>query len=206
VVGADLGAPIPVQVKGIPGAATVRLKITAGGVALAQPTDATLDRAGRGVIDARGSRYLAAGRLDATLQILDGGGTRLQSRTFTLDPARFGLTTVPGGVALAALLAVLAYAESLARPLRQGTNRRTGATVGLTVLGAAFGVVLGLLAWVLGLGVLRAPVLVIAGLLGACAGLVTARTAAAIGARARVRRQLKTREVLDYLSESLRRS
>ena len=69
-------------------------------------------------VDAAGSRYLAAGTVDATATFRRAGET-LTEIAFPLRSDRSPWLTVPGIGAIAALLFVLAYAESQLAPLRR---------------------------------------------------------------------------------------
>ena len=85
------------------------------------------------------------------------------------------------------LLFVIAYAESLLRSLRRGKRTTTG-VVGLTLVGALFGVDLVGIAWVLAKQVPTVTTLVACAVVGAGAGLAVALGGVRIGRRRRFRR------------------
>lgn len=172
----------------------VRLALSMGGIGLGSAAgDAVTQPDGsfRATIDLAGSRYLAGGRTTADLSLFQGGDT-IGSRSFAVRSRRSGLLSLPGAVAIVAVLFLIAYTESVLRLLRRGRRRRTGVAT-LVVLGGPLGCALALLA---ALGAAREPgaaTMVLAGLAGGGAGLTAGRAGVAVGrfrrlARAKVAR------------------
>jgi hypothetical protein len=105
---------------------------------------------------------------------------------FVATSGQSSFLTIPGVLVVALLLFLLAYVESVLRPLRRGRRRVTG-IVGMALLGAALGLTVVPFAWLLGGGeptVSTAVVtMVIAGVAAISAGLAAVR----VGTRARIR-------------------
>ncbi|HUO48972.1 MAG TPA: serine/threonine-protein kinase [Acidimicrobiales bacterium] len=189
----DLSKPIAVVVTSrAPAADQVQLSSTVLGQQVSSVTGALTPIAGaKGATVSLGGRYLVAGSFTGKLVLLHGG----QDAGTTAFPAhtpQLGLLSVPGAVTVLLLLFVIAYAESLLRTLRRGKGSMTG-VVGLTLIGALFGVAVVGVAWVLAKVVPTVPSLVVCAVLGAGAGLATGLGGVRIGKRRRFRR-LQRRE------------
>ncbi|MCU1590606.1 MAG: putative protein kinase [Frankiales bacterium] len=150
-------------------------------------------------VDMRADRYLAAGRLDAEL-VLYKAGQEVATQPFAARADRPFYTTVPGVLACAALLFLLAYAEALIRPLRRRGRRRITSWIGMTFVGAALGLVAVAFAWLLDLAPVRVPGLVGCAASGAAMGLAVAVTMTQAGRRARIRRVARKQQVAKNLA------
>jgi serine/threonine-protein kinase len=104
-----------------------------------------------------------------------------------LRTANRSLLTVPGGVALALLLVVFAYAESILKSMRRGRKRVSGPP-GLAIVGALAGVLAVAAAWVAGDVEVTRSSLVVCALLGAASALAAAWGARRLSRRRPVRR------------------
>jgi serine/threonine-protein kinase len=177
----DLGQPFTLQSGAPRGQATVSLSVA--GVPLVG-TSTTVSAPGRFRVDARGSRYLAAGTVLARI-------TRAGSPTTVKVPLRVKrapFTSVPGIAALVALLVVLAYAESQLAPLRRRGRRRSASLVGLAVAGGALGALGAVFTWLLGTELLTGAGLARPAVVGAAAGVLLGVTTYKAGRRSRLRR------------------
>jgi hypothetical protein len=115
--------------------------------------------------DGSSLRFLAAGDLTGSMTV---NGENLR---FGVAPPGFGLLTVPGVLSIAAVLFVLAYAESLLRPVRRGRRVSFVRTLlGVTALGALGGVGMVNLVWALGGAEPTVATLIACALLSAAAG------------------------------------
>ena len=94
-----------------------------------------------------------------------------------------------------ALLFLLAYGESMVRPLRRRGRRRISSYVGLVVVGAVLGAVAVAASWVLGMRSPTAATVALCAGVGALAGLALATTATQAGRRARVLRVARKDQV-----------
>jgi len=139
-----------------------------------------------------GGRYLIGGSFTGTVTLLQGGRS-VGYWTFPAKTTQFGLISLPGAVTVLLLLFSIAYAESLLRSLRRG-KRKVGGTVGLTLVGAVFGIALVGVAWVLARTEPTAASLVVCAILGAGAGLLTALGGVRIGRRRRFRRSERRKD------------
>jgi hypothetical protein len=166
----------------------VRLAPGAGGVRTA-------------AVDMRADRYLAAGRLDGELQLF-AGGRKVATQEFAARADRPFWSTVPGVLAIAALLFLLAYAEALLRPLRRRGRRRLTSWFGMTLVGAALGAVAVAFAWLFNVAVPTVPSLVVCGVTGAAMGLSMAVTMTQAGRRARIRRVARKQLVAKTLASA----
>ncbi len=192
----DLAKPIEIRLNQVPatagGSPKVQIGFLAGKFPLpssdAVPLDIVAGSAGAtgmAMVDASAARYVVAGKVRGELRIISDQ-TTVQSRQFEARSTQPGLLTVPGVLAVAFLLFLVAYAESLLRPMRRGRRRITG-IAGLMLVGAGLGVAAVLFAW---LGGVREPFVATAigcMILGAAGGGAAALTAVAIGRRARIR-------------------
>jgi serine/threonine-protein kinase len=151
------------------------------------------------LVDMRADRYLAAGRLDAEL-VLYAAGVEVAAQPFVARADRPFYATVPGVLACAALLFLLAYAEALLRPLRRRGRRRLTSWIGMTLVGAALGAVAVAFAWLLDVASPTVPGLVVCGVTGAAMGLALAITTTQAGRRARIRRVARKQQVAKTLA------
>ncbi len=140
VVPLDLDAPVLLALpdSGSP-VSRVRLSLSVLGreIAHADAPVGPLDDGSIGAaVDLGGSLRLAVGRLRAEVD-LTGNGTA-QTASFPVRLAVPWFVTVPGGVVIALLLFVVAYAESFLRALRSGSGGRA-ASVGTAVAGGVLG-------------------------------------------------------------------
>lgn len=186
-----------VTVEGRLGAATpdqVRLVLSLGGIrvgAAAAETDVAPNGSFQAAVDLAGSRYVAGGRTTATLTLLRAG-ERVGSGSFAVRSSRPGLLSLPGAVAIAAALFLVAYAESVLRLLRRGRRRRTGVAT-LVLLGGPLGCAVALLAALLVSREPGVPTMMLAGLAGGGAGLAAGRAGMAVGRFRRLARAKSTR-------------
>jgi eukaryotic-like serine/threonine-protein kinase len=132
-------------------------------------------------------RWLVGGRILATVKV-SHGGVSLGQRRVLLDSTHPFIATAEGIIAVLALLAGAAYAESSLRQLRR---RRARATARMVTVVA--GAVAGIGGWLLiSLAVPRAPALATGigcAILTGAAGAVATSAAAVIGKRRRVARR-----------------
>ncbi len=160
----------------------VRMTLSMGGIGLGRAegtTEVIPDGSFVANVDLAGSRYVAGGRTTATLTLLRGGAA-VGSSSFAVRSSRNGLLSLPGAIAIASVLFLVAYAESVLRLVRRGRRRRTGVAT-LVVLGGPLGCALALLA---ALATAREPSLMTmfaTALAGGCAGLTAGRAGAAVG-------------------------
>ncbi|MFP5219551.1 MAG: serine/threonine-protein kinase [Actinomycetes bacterium] len=196
---ADLAEPIELVVASVPPAATeVELAVQVAGIPLVTSGREPLTPSAGGVraeLDASGDQYLAAGPVVGTVRFTDADGDEVAATDVMVEPAAGGMATVPGAVVVVLMLAVLAWAESLARPLRRRGRRRIGSIVGLGVVGAAFAATCVVGAWVLGWADLTIATAVVAAPLGALGGAALAMAALRTGLRARLRRAARKQGV-----------
>jgi serine/threonine-protein kinase len=151
------------------------------------------------VVDMRADRYLAAGRLDGEL-VLYSAGREVATQEFTARADRPFYATVPGVLAIAALLFLLAYAEALLRPLRRRGRRRLTSWFGMTLVGAALGAVAVAFAWLLDVAAPTVVGLVLCAITGAAMGLALAMTMTQAGRRARIQRVARKQLVAKTLA------
>ncbi|HWH28131.1 MAG TPA: hypothetical protein VNU26_04065, partial [Mycobacteriales bacterium] len=197
---ADLAEPLPLTVTPVPpGATEVELAVQVAGLPLVTSgRELLVASAGGGAqasLDASGDEFLAAGPVVGTVRFLDADGGQVAATDVMVEPTSGGVATVPGAVVAVLLLAVLAWAESLARPLRRRGRRRIGSVVGLAVVGAVFAATSVAGAWVLGAADPTLPTLAVAAPLGALGGVALALTALRAGLRARLRRAARKQGV-----------
>jgi hypothetical protein len=151
------------------------------------------------LVDMRADRYLAAGRLGGEL-VFYAAGKEIAAQGFDARADRPFWTTVPGVLACAALLFLLAYAEALLRPLRRRGRRRITSWIGTTLVGAALGALAVAFAWLLNVAAPTVPSLVVCGVTGAAMGLALAMTTTQAGHRSRIRRVARKRQVAQQLA------
>ncbi len=175
----DLAEPIIVDGRAPSGApASVTMKLSMAGVGIGSKTvtpTAQPDGSFTASLDLAGSRYLAGGKVTAKLSLGAAG-----SRSFGLKPNRSGLLTLPGVVAIAATLFLVAYAESVLRLMRRGRRRKTGVAT-MVLLGGPLGCALALLGALLAAQEPGVLTFLLAALLGGSAGLFTGRAGVAVG-------------------------
>ncbi len=139
------------------------------------------------LVDARGSRFLAAGTVDAQATFLRAG-KQLAVVDFALRSSRHPFVSVPGIAAGLALLFVLAYTESQLAPLRRRGRRRWASLIGLAVAGGALGALVAVASWLTGTHALATTDLIRCASVGAVAGVLLGITTYKAGRRARLRR------------------
>src|SRR5206468_2526251 len=147
----DLAHPVAIKLTPASGAREnddIRLHFTAGGFPLGSG-QTPVARAG-GVLTAdvnvSASRYLVAGRATAHVEVRRGG-SEVARRSFGIRSSRSAWMTMPAFATAALLLFIGGYVESLSRTLRR-RRARIGPTMGMVLMGAAFGIVAVGLAWV----------------------------------------------------------
>lgn len=195
----DFAESIPVRVDGgapaARGAEEIRLGFSVAGIPLigssAEPfaPDTEIE------LEANANRFLAAGVVQGELELLDGEGSVIATHELGVEREGSSFPTLPGIATVAATLVLLAYAESVLRPLRRRARRRVTGTVALMIVGAGLGVVAFSYAWLLKATEVTVPGAAVCAGAGAAAGLVAALTAIQIGRRARVMRALNSREL-----------
>ena len=153
------------------------------------------DTGARAELDANANRFLAAGTVQGNLEFLADDGSVVATHEFAVERKGSSFPTLPGILTIVVTLVLLAYAESVLRPLRRRARRRVTGTIALTVVGAGLGVVAHAYAWLLGSSELTVPGLVVCAAGGAVAGLLAALTAIQAGRRGRVMRALQDKEL-----------
>jgi serine/threonine-protein kinase len=203
----DLTKKIDVRVGRLTGAAAaadhVAVRLGVAGAPVFTSSKGQLTPGAGGVrttaVDMRADRYLAAGRLDGEL-VLYSAGREVATQEFTARADRPFYATVPGVLAIAALLFLLAYAEALLRPLRRRGRRRLTSWFGMTLVGAALGAVAVTFAWLLDVAAPTVVGLVLCAITGAAMGLALAMTMTQAGRRARIRRVARKQLVAKTLA------
>jgi serine/threonine-protein kinase len=203
----DLTKKIDVRVGRLTGAAAaadhVAVRLGIAGAPVFTSSKGQLTPGAGGVrttaVDMRADRYLAAGRLDGEL-VLYSAGREVATQEFTARADRPFYATVPGVLAVAALLFLLAYAEALLRPLRRRGRRRLTSWFGMTLVGAALGAVAVAFAWLLDVAAPTVVSLVLCAITGAAMGLALAMTMTQAGRRARIRRVARKQLVTKTLA------
>ncbi|MGH9278655.1 MAG: hypothetical protein ACRD12_11205, partial [Acidimicrobiales bacterium] len=188
----NLAKPVEVAVGVLPpdaaAADAVQLGFSVGGIPLPASGVGFLpegDGVHRTMVEATSARFLASGEVTGEVLLLAGDEVVARSE-FLAHPEGSPFLTVPGVVTVLALLFLIAYAESLLRPLRRG-RRQVSGIGGLVVIGAGLGAALVPLGWMFGAPEPRARTFFICILLGAGAGVATALA----GRQAARRRLLK---------------
>jgi serine/threonine protein kinase len=203
----DLTKKIDVRVGRLTGAAAaadhVAVRLGVAGAPVFTSSKGQLTPGAGGVrttaVDMRADRYLAAGRLDGEL-VLYSAGREVATQEFTARADRPFYATVPGVLAIAALLFLLAYAEALLRPLRRRGRRRLTSWFGMTLVGAALGAVAVTFAWLLDVAAPTVVGLVLCAITGAAMGLALAMTMTQAGRRARIQRVARKQLVAKTLA------
>lgn len=188
----DLSKPIEVRLTQLPAGAepatAVELAMSIAGVPLPASSRESLVVTDQGLtasLDAAGSRYLVAGKVTAELRLLSDEQVLLR-HGFSARSSQTSVLTVPGVLILALVLFLLAYVESLLRPLRRGRRQLTG-VVGMAVIGAGIGLVAVPVVGLLGGPEPATGTAVACMVLGAAASIVAALAAIRVGKRARIK-------------------
>jgi hypothetical protein len=205
----DLTKKVPVALGRLTGTAaaadTVAVRLRIADLPLTTSSRAQLAGGAAGartaLVDMRADRYLAAGRLDGEL-VFYAAGKEIAAQGFDARADRPFWKTVPGVLACAALLFLLAYAEALLRPLRRRGRRRITSWIGMTLVGAGLGALAVAFAWLLDVAAPTVPSLVVCGVAGAAMGLALALTTTQAGRRSRIRRVARKRQVAQQLASS----
>jgi serine/threonine protein kinase len=180
------------------GAVEARLGFSVAGIPLVSSSTETLTAGGAGQraeLDATGNRFLAAGLVEGELELLDADGTVIAAHQLAVERDGTSYLTLPGILVVVLSLVLLAYAESVLRPLRRQARRRITGTIALVVLGAGFGLLVHAHAWLLKATEVTAAGAVTCAVAGAVTGLLAALTAIQAGRRARVLRVLNSKEL-----------
>jgi serine/threonine protein kinase len=190
----DLSKPIPVTVSAsAPAANHVELSANVLGQQVSSATAPLVSTAaGRAATVSLGGRYLVGGSFTGKVTLWNGLAAG-DDATFDAHTTQSGLLSVPAVVTLLLLLFVIGYAESLSRSLRRNKSRRTG-PVGLTLIGAVFGVAAVGIGWVVFRQVPTAVSLILCAILGAVAGLALALGAIGVSKQRRFRRVQRREE------------
>ena len=175
----DLSQPFQLRSRGH----ITKLELSVAGVPLVAPSLGKVQRDGNVTVDARGSRYLAAGTVRATATF-----TSSPSVSFPLRTKRSALASVPGIAAIILLVFALSYVISQAGPLRRRGRRRLASLIGLAIGGAVLGALAVVFAWLFGTDELSQPTVAACAVAGAAAGVAFGVTSYKAGRRARLRR------------------
>jgi len=154
------------------GAERVRIDFSFLGIPLGKTTNRSLDREGSATLRANGVEVLAAGPLDGKVVLLDSNGGQVASYNIEVEPAGWGWLPAAGWLPL--VLALIAFAESLLRPIRRTGRMRPSALLRMGMLGCGLGIAAVLAPWVVGFGDATIASLVVGGVLGAGAGVSVA--------------------------------
>ena len=186
----DLAKPIVVKgtlPAGSPAVDRVELQFRGLGFTLGRAAAATQVVGGSfsATLDASRIRYLVAGQTTASV-VLSAGGKAAVTRDFIVKPAQPIALSAPGGVSIALVLFVVAYAESLLRSLRRG-RRGVPLIVGVVVISALTGVATTAVAWLAGTRPPTPTTLAICAVFCVGSGILAAQAAARVGQRRRLR-------------------
>jgi serine/threonine protein kinase len=188
----DLAKPVEIRLSQLPpaaaGATRAQLGLSVAGVPLPASTIEDLTRTDQGLVatvEASSARYLIAGDATAELRLLSDDQVLLRHQ-FAAASKQPAFLTIPGVLVLALVLFLLAYVESLMRPLRRGRRQVTG-LVGMVVLGGGLGLVLVPFAWLLGGAEPTMTTAVVSMLFGAGAAVAAALAAIRVWQRARIK-------------------
>lgn len=188
----DLSKPVEIRLNQLPaaaaGATRAQLGLSIAGVPLPASTTQDLAATDQGMVamvEANSARYLVAGEATGELRLLSGDEVVLRHQ-FKADSTQSAFLTIPGILVIALTLFVLAYVESVLRPLRRGRRKITG-ILGMVVLGAGLGAVIVPLAWLLGGGEPTVSTAVVAMVLGVLSAVAAALAAIRVGQRARIK-------------------
>jgi serine/threonine-protein kinase len=188
----DLSKPVEIRVRELPAAAAnathAQLGLSVAGIPLPASTTEALTRTDQGLVamvDANNARYLVAGKATGELRLLTDDEVVL-SHGFVATSTQSAFLTIPGVLVVALLLFLLAYVESVLRPLRRGRRRVTG-IVGMALLGAGLGLAIVPFAWLLGGGEPTLSTATLCAAIGGAAAISAALAAVRVGKRARIR-------------------
>jgi serine/threonine-protein kinase len=187
----DLAKPVEVRVRGqLPGSAPgrVQLGFSVAGVPLVSSSSEVLTSTDGDLVAAvraSANRYLVAGEMTGELRLLGEDGV-VARHEFPVRSMQPDFVTVPGVFVVGLLLFLLAYVESLLRPLRRGRHQVAGVG-GMLLVGAAFGVVAVPFVSLLGGQEPKLTTAVACAVLGTGAGAAAAVAAIRAGRRARLR-------------------
>ncbi len=195
----DLGTSVPVSVNPLPaGVTAAELKLFVRKIPIGSSDKLPLTRSGNGgtgTFKLGSVHYLVPGPVTGKVVLLDAAGKEVGNRQVQVTPSSNGFLTVPGVVAVLALLFALAYLESLALPLWRRGKRRVASAIGLALVGALLGVVLTGIGWALHFYEPNVLTAVVCAVIGAVLGILFGLTAAQWGLHARVRRINKKQPV-----------
>jgi serine/threonine-protein kinase len=138
-------------------------------------------------IDASGLKYVVPGQTITKLSF-EGNGATLASTSFKIKAKQSPFLTVPGAIAIAAVLFAVAYAESLLRSLRRRKKQISG-PIGLALVGALVGVIVVAWAWLLTSVQPGTPALVVCVITGAASGVAAGLAGVRLGRLRRARRR-----------------
>jgi serine/threonine-protein kinase len=193
-VAVNLGHDVPVAIIDSDLAARtdhVTLRLSTVGIPLGQATAPVAD--GQATLDAGTMRLLAAGKVNAELELVGRGGTIVRHE-FAFRATNPWYLTAMGIGSLLVLLIAFANLESSLKPLLRGRTRRLS-RVTAPIWGAVVGLGLVALSAALGVAEMWVPTLIVDAGLGALAGFFSCSAAAGIGRRRRLRQAMKRAEV-----------
>lgn len=191
VVTLDLSQPVTVA-GALPAASAadkVTLSFLTGGLLIGRAQQSVTPGAGgsfTAAIDLSSWKYVIAGKATAEVS-LEGSGKKLATTQFKAKSKQASVVSVPGAIAIAALLFAIAYAESILRALRRRRKKVTG-PIGLVLIGALTGVIAVVWAWLLASVEPTIPTMVVCGVLGGVAGLFAGLAGIQMGRWRRQRR------------------
>jgi actin-like ATPase involved in cell morphogenesis len=96
-----------------------------------------------------GAQYVVAGPVAADVTLAGAGSAATATRSLLVVPTGSRLLTLPGAGAIVLLMFVLAYSESLLKPVRRNRRASAGTLFAMALLGAGGGLALAVLGWVL---------------------------------------------------------
>ncbi|MDQ6616090.1 MAG: protein kinase [Actinomycetota bacterium] len=185
----DFSKPIPVQLTALPANVTgVQLGFSVAGISLPPSTTEPLSHNGNvfeAAVNASTDRYLAGGTVTGDLRLI-GGTTTMSHQQFLARSKQSAFLTVPGVLVIGLFLFLVAYMESLLRPLRRG-RRGVSGVIGMAFLGAGLGATIVGLMWLLGSPEPTVTTVVLCALCGSGAAIATSLAAIRIAQRARIR-------------------
>ena len=195
----DLSKPIEIRLGQLPpearAAQEVQLGLSFAGIPLPASTAERLEPGDSGLhaaVSASGGRYLVAGEVTAELRLLADDEVVLRHE-FPVRSEQPDFLTVPGVLVVALILFLLAYAESLLRPLRRGRRRVVG-VVGMVLLGTGLGVMAVLLGSLLGGSEPRRATAAVCMFLGGAAAAAASAAAIRVGQRRRIKPNIRDDE------------
>jgi len=170
------------------GADTLRLSFSVAGVPLghlSSPLTVTPTGQFSESLASTSARYLIASQTPTKLQFLTAGKVVAQD-SFLLRNHQSPFLSVPGAVAIALVLFVAAYIESLLRTIRRQRKKVTG-HIGLVILGGLVGVTAVVWAWLIAATQPASTSFVVCAVIGAAGGVAAGLAAARMGQRRRMR-------------------